>query len=157
MSSIGFWLEGTGKLLEEEETTGERGHEAAGDPGVGSVPEGHPEAGSLPLHRAAKGAIGAADDPIGLKEQAGPDGVGERGDQGCPALEAGQGVLFDGQGMERSTQAVGLGFPGWQVRVIGGKVRLPERDVAHPADSEDNDQFRPLELLQVGDSLGVMR
>ena len=39
---------------------------------------------------------------------------------------------------------------------LGGEVRLPEGDVADPADAEHRHQLRPL-LLQVGDLLGVGR
>src|SRR5512142_1822881 len=68
-------------------------HERAGDPGIGAVAKGHPEAHALPVHAALEGAVGAADDPVGLEEQAGADGVVEGGDERGPALEAGHRVL----------------------------------------------------------------
>ena len=92
-----------------EEAAGEGGHEGAGDPGVGTVAEGHPEAGALPLHAAVEDAVGAADDPVGLEEEAGADGVGEGRNQRGPAPEAGQGVLLDGQRVQPSRRCGGSG------------------------------------------------
>ena len=65
----------------------------------------------MPLHVPAEDPLGAADDPIGLEEQSWADSVGEGGYQGRPALEAGQRILLDGQGMEPGAQAMGLRLP----------------------------------------------
>src|SRR3954451_13776036 len=142
--SVHLGDEGAGEVLVEDESAGEGWHERAGDPRVGAVAEGHPEAGPLPLHAPAEDAVGAADDPVGLEEQAGADRVGEGGDQGRAALEAGQGVLLDGQRVEPGTKARGLGLPFRDVGVFSGEVGLPERYVADTADAEDDDPPGPL-------------
>ena len=113
-------------------------------------PKGHP----LPHHAAAKGAVGTADDPVGLEEEARADGVGGRGHQGGAALEAGDGVLLDGERVQLRAEAeLGL-FPRVHGLVLGGKVGFPEGDVAHAADAEHGDQLGTL-LLKRADLLAV--
>ena len=101
-------------------------------------------------------AVGAADDAVGRQEQGRPDRVGERRHQRRPAAEAGQRVLLDRQRVQPGAEAVRLPLPLGLAGELRGEVRLPEGDVADPADAEHRHQLRPL-LLQVGDLLGVGR
>ena len=68
--------------------------------------------------------------------------VGKGGYEGRPALEAGQRVLLDGQGMEPGADAMRLPLPFRDAGELLGEVGLPEGDMADPADPEDHDQFR---------------
>lgn len=52
-----------------------------------------------------------ADAAVRLEEEARTNGVGAAGDQSGPALEAGKGVLLNGQGVKLGAQAVGLLLP----------------------------------------------
>ena len=61
-----------------------------------------------------------------------------------------------GQRMQLRSEAVRLRLPFGFDANSAGEVRLPESDVAHPADAEDRHQLRPL-FLQVGDLGGVGR
>ena len=125
--SVHVGLERSGESLVEEEAAGEGGHERAGDPGVGAVAEGHPEAGALPLHAPVEDAVGAADDLVGLEEEARADGVGEGRDERRAAPEAGQGVLLDGQRVQPGAEPVGLGFPRRRRRRTRRRNAAPRR------------------------------
>ena len=59
-------------------------------------------------------------------------------------------------GCSRAPRRCVCAFHSASLGELGGEVRLPEGDVADPADAEHRHQLRPL-LLQVGDLLGVGR
>src|SRR5262245_58186126 len=73
--SVHVRLERAGKRGMVEEPAGKGGHERAGNPSVGSVAKGHPEAGTLPLHAALEDPLCATDDPVGLQEESGANRV----------------------------------------------------------------------------------
>ena len=75
------------------------------------------------MHAAAEGAVAAADDFVGLEEETRADGVGVGGNEGGATLEAGDGVLLDGEGVEDGADAVGLGLPVLDAIELGGEVR----------------------------------
>ena len=88
------------------------------------------------------------------RNSAGPMVLANAGTSVVRLLEAGQRVLLDRQRMQPGAQAMRLLLPLGLAGELGGEVRLPEGDVADPADAEHRHQLRPL-LFQVGDLLGV--
>ena len=108
--SIHRRFERSGQCSVVEQTAGQGGHERAGNPGIRTIAEGHPQARPLPLHPAIKDALRAADDAIGLEKEAWSDGVSKGGHQGRATLEARQRILFDRQRMEFCPQPMRLGF-----------------------------------------------
>ena len=147
--------ERTRQITVVEQPAGESGHERARDPGIGTVAESHPEAGSLPLHATVEDSVRTTDDAVGLEEEPWADRIGKSGNERRATLEAGQGVLFDCEGMEPRTDPMRLCCPFGNVGEFFSEMRLPEGDVTNPPDSEDHDQLGPLRL-QLADPLGEM-
>src|SRR6266851_2098221 len=134
--SIAHRQQRLGQLAHIIQSSRQRRHVGAGNPRGRLKLERHSQRQSLPLHATIERAVGAADDPVRRQKQSGADRVGEGRNQSGPALETRQGILFDRQRVQLRTQPVGWFFPIGFGRVLGGKVRLPKRNVANAADAE---------------------
>ena len=121
---------------------------------AGAVVQSGQEAHALPAHAAAQRAIRAADDIIRLEKQAGAHGIGPAGNQGGAGFKAGDGILFNGQGMQLGAQTEILLLPFFHAGKFRSKMGFPESDMAHAADAENQHQARAF-LFEGGDLFGV--
>ena len=142
--------------LQEEQSACKRGNIRRRDPRRRAVAKRHPKGKPLPLHTSAKRAVCAADCVVCLQEQARSNRVRSARHKRRSRFEARERVLFYRERMNFRRNSIRRFLPFFRIRIICRKVRFPERNMAHSANTVYQNQLRAL-FFECGNLFRIRR